>query len=174
MKSIAKQSKHIVRDARRRGVTIAVAESITGGKVASSLVGVPGASAVLRLGVVAYATEMKRRVLKVDGRLLDKHGAVHAKVAKQMAQGVRKLGAIGKDAVTIGVSTTGVAGPDPQDGEEVGVVFIGIAVGELVEAHRFVFEGGRNEIRYSATQAALDLVQQVLREFNASGNETLE
>ena len=167
MKSLTKQAKHIVRNARRRGVTIAVAESITGGKLASTLVGIPGASAVLRLGIVAYATEMKRRVLGVDGRLLDKHGAVHPKVAKQMALGVRKLGAIGKDAVTIGVATTGVAGPDPQDGAEVGLTFIAVSVGDETVVHEYRFEGGRNEIRYEATQTALTLIEDILTEFKA-------
>lgn len=170
VKSATKQAKGIIRDARRRGVTIAVAESLTGGKLASTLVAVPGASAVFRLGVVAYAAEMKRRVLKVDAKLLDKHGAVHPKVAKQMAEGVRKLGAIGKDSASIGVATTGVAGPDPQDGQEVGLVYIGVSVGDETTAHEFRFEGGRNEIRYSTTQAALKLVEEALGKFKGKSD----
>src|SRR5258708_21980260 len=90
------------------GQTVATAESLTGGLVAAALTDVPGASNAFRGGVIAYATELKARLLDVDGHMLDLHGAVYAPVAAAMAAGVRdRLGA------TIGVATTGVAGPDP-------------------------------------------------------------
>jgi nicotinamide-nucleotide amidase len=97
------------------GETVAAAESLTGGLVAAALTDVPGASNAFRGGVVAYATELKAQLLGVDVGILKKHGPVYAPVAAAMAEGVRnRLGA------TIGVSTTGVAGPGPQDGHRGG------------------------------------------------------
>ena len=93
------------------GQTVAAAESLTGGLVAAALTDVPGSSSAFRGCVVAYATELKAQLLGVDSRLLAAHGPVYAPVAAAMAEGVRtRLGA------TIGVATTGVAGPDPADG----------------------------------------------------------
>lgn len=167
MTSTTKVAKRVVRGARRRGFTIAVAESLTGGRVASAIVAVPRASTVLRLGVVAYAAEMKRRVLKVDGGLLDKHGSVHPKVALQMAEGVRKLAAVGKDIASMGVATTGVAGPDPTDGHAVGVVHIAVSHPGGSIQREFAFEGGRNTIREAATLQALLLLEEALGESQA-------
>ena len=84
----------------------------------------PGASAVVRGSVVAYATELKAQVLGVDADLLAAGGAVQAEVARQMATGVCRV--LGAD---VGVATTGVAGPDPQDGQPVGTVFVAVALG---------------------------------------------
>ncbi|MFI6942664.1 CinA family protein [Streptomyces sp. NPDC050418] len=105
-----------------RGQTLAVAESLTGGMVAAEITAVPGASKVLRGSVTAYATEIKHQVLGVDDALLAARGAVDPDVARQMALGVRRL--LGADW---GIATTGVAGPDPQDGQEVGTVFVAVA-----------------------------------------------
>lgn len=168
MTSKTKSAKRIIRDARRRGLTVAVAESLTGGKVASALVAVPRASTVLRLGVVAYASEMKRRVLKVDGRLLDKHGSVHPKVARQMAEGVRKLASIGHEAASIGVATTGVAGPEPTDGHDVGVVHIAVVYDGGVLQREYAFDGSRSAIRDAATEAALRLLEEALGELEGA------
>ncbi|NGO68779.1 CinA family protein [Streptomyces boncukensis] len=107
---------------RERGQTLAVAESLTGGLVAAELTAVPGASRAFRGSVTAYATELKRALLGVDGALLAERGAVDAEVARQMARGVRA--ALGADW---GVATTGVAGPRPQDGQPVGTVFLAVA-----------------------------------------------
>lgn len=107
---------------RGEGSTVAVAESLTGGLLAAALVDVPGASATFRGSVTAYATELKASVLGVDEGLLAVHGPVHPVVARQMAEGVRRL--LG---ATYGVATTGVAGPDPQDGQPVGTVHLAVA-----------------------------------------------
>ncbi|WP_432063131.1 CinA family protein [Streptomyces sp. S1] len=105
-----------------RGQTLAVAESLTGGLVAAELTGVPGASASFRGSVTAYATTLKHELLGVDGALLAERGAVDPEVASQMAAGVRaRLGA------DWGIATTGVAGPDPQDGQPVGTVYVAVA-----------------------------------------------
>lgn len=135
---------------RERGWTVAVAESLTGGQVASALVDVPGASAVMRGGVVAYATDVKRDVLGVDAALLAAEGAVHPEVARQMAAGVAAL--LGAD---VGIATTGVAGPDPQDGKDVGTVCIAVRtpVGEMVQT--FHVDGDRAAIRSATTARAL-------------------
>lgn len=98
--------------ARRARLTVAVAESLTGGRVAAALTAVPGASAVLRGSVTAYATDLKASVLGVDPALLSRSGAVDPEVARQMAVGVRRV--CGAD---VGIATTGVAGPDEQDGK---------------------------------------------------------
>ncbi|MEZ3159801.1 CinA family protein [Microbacterium sp. BWT-B31] len=133
-----------------RGWTVAVAESLTGGLVASSLIDVPGASASVRGGVVAYATEVKRLVLGVDAELLAARGAVDGEVALQMAEGVRSL-----LRADVGVATTGVAGPEPQDGQPVGTVWIGVATPAGATANQFLLEGDRAAIRRECAERAL-------------------
>jgi nicotinamide-nucleotide amidase len=140
-----------------RGQTLAVAESLTGGALAAAVVDVPGASAVFRGGVVAYATELKHRLLGVDADLLARRGAVDPDVAVQMADGVRaQLGA------TWGLATTGVAGPDPQDGVPPGIVYVAVSgpEGSLAEGLRLA--GGRSEVRAGSVAAALDLLVRAL------------
>lgn len=136
------------------GQTVGCAESLTGGLVVARLVDTPGASAVVRGGVVAYATPVKTSVLAVDAALLAQRGAVDAEVARQMALGAQRV--LGADWA---VATTGVAGPDPQDGMPVGCVFVAVAGpdGSLaVERHDLA--GGRAEIREGAVDAALALL----------------
>ncbi|KJS57616.1 competence protein [Streptomyces rubellomurinus subsp. indigoferus] len=138
---------------RAEGGTLAVAESLTGGLLAAALVDVPGASATFRGSVTAYATGLKASVLGVDEGLLDVYGPVHPLVAGQMAEGVRRL--LGAD---YGLATTGVAGPEPQDGQPVGTVHLAVAGpgGTLVRSPRL--SGGRATIRHGAVTAALELL----------------
>src|SRR5664280_1577701 len=103
------------------GETVAVAESLTGGLVAAALTDVPGASVVVRGGVLAYATDVKAGVLGVDKVLLARVGAVDGDVAEQMASGVRSL-----MGATYGLATTGVAGADRVEGKPVGTVYVAI------------------------------------------------
>jgi nicotinamide-nucleotide amidase len=117
----ARLAAEVLRLLEARGETLAVAESLTGGLVAAEVTAVPGASRVFRGSVTAYATELKHEVLGVDGTLLAERGAVDADVALQMAAGVRAV--LGADW---GIATTGVAGPDPQDGHAVGTVFVAV------------------------------------------------
>ena len=141
----------------QRGETVAVAESLTGGLVAATLISVPGASAVVRGGVVAYMTDLKASLLDVDPELLAREGAVHPDVAAAMAHGVAdRLGA------TYGVATTGVAGPDPQDGHPVGEVWIAVSGpghawerGETVVRQDLDPGLGREGIRAAAVAEAL-------------------
>jgi nicotinamide-nucleotide amidase len=137
--------------------TVAVAESLTGGSVASAITDVPGASVVLRGGVVCYSTESKRDVLGVDPELLDREGPVHAGVAREMAARAREL--FGAD---YGVGTTGVAGPAPQGERPVGRVHVAV-VGPTttvdVELH---LHGDREAIRRQAAVQALDLLRRTV------------
>lgn len=140
-----------------RGQTLAVAESLTGGALAAAIVDVPGASAVLRGAVVAYATDLKHALLGVDADLLAAEGAVHPEVARQMANGVRdRLGA------TWGLATTGVAGPDPQDGVPPGTVYVAVAGPDRSRVERLLLPGGRGEIRAASVRRALLLLGVVL------------
>ena len=136
-----------------RGLTVAVAESLTGGLVVAELTRVAGASAVVRGGVIAYATGLKQQLLGVDEALLAEVGPVHADVAAQMAAGVAsRLGA------SIGLSTTGVAGPDAQDGQDVGTVYVGLAVAGHLTTHRLALSGSREQIRRATVDASLELL----------------
>lgn len=142
---------------RARGLTLAVAESLTGGMVAARLVDVPGASAVLRGGVVAYATDLKAALLGVDAGLLGREGAVHPDVAVQMAQGARsRLGA------DVGLATTGVAGPDPQDGHPPGTVHVAVVTATGSRVASPVVAGTRADVREHAVREVLALARVVL------------
>ena len=143
----------LVASLAERGETLACAESLTGGLVSAAVTDVPGASAVLRGGIVSYATEVKTSVLGVDAGLLARTGAVDADVAQQMAEGVCRV--LGSDW---GVATTGVAGPDPQDGAAVGTVFVAVFGPGGAEVHEHHFSGDRPAIRTAAVRAALELL----------------
>jgi len=144
---------------RAGGQTVAVAESLTGGLVAAALTDVPGSSAVFRGGVVAYATELKAELLGVDAMMLRRHGAIYPPVAAAMAQGVRaRLGA------TYGVATTGVAGPDPADGQPVGTAHIAVSVADDTVVRTIALAGDRHEIRRLTVEHVLGLLLGRLRE----------
>ncbi|WP_254786937.1 CinA family protein [Curtobacterium sp. MCBA15_001] len=145
----------VVAELTVRGESVAVAESLTGGLVVSALVAVPGASAVVRGGVVAYATPVKASVLGVSAELLASNGAVDPEVARQMAAGVRTALAVDGVPATWGISTTGVAGPDPQDGQPVGTVFVGIASAAGAEAFELHLDGDRDAIRQATVSELL-------------------
>ena len=141
------------------GRTIAVAESLTGGLLAAALVAVPGASAAFRGGVVAYATELKAEALGVDVAMLKAHGPVYAPVAAAMAEGVRK-----RLQATIGVATTGVAGPDPQNGYPPGTVHIAVSLADDTVVRTIALAGNRDEIRRLTVERVLGLLLGRLRE----------
>ncbi|MFF9869016.1 CinA family protein [Streptomyces sp. NPDC013953] len=141
-----------------RDQTVAVAESLTGGLVAAELTSVPGASRSFRGSVTAYATELKRDLLGVDGALLEDRGAVDPDVALQMAAGVRSRLRAGW-----GVATTGVAGPEPQDGQPVGTVFVAVcgpSGGPLGDGKVVALRlnGDRAEIRRESVRSVLELL----------------
>ena len=145
-----------------RGLTVATAESLTGGLVSAAIIDVPGASRVMRGGIVAYDTRAKHTLVGVDERLLSERGAVDPRVAEQLAEGVRTAFTLDGVAADMGISTTGVAGPDPQDGQPVGTVFVGVAMAGESRVSQFLFEGDRASIRAATVQAALSLALEML------------
>lgn len=112
----------LVRLLRQAGQTVACCESLTAGLLSATIAEVPGASRVLRGGLVTYATDLKETLAGVDAALLTQHGPVAAETAAQMAQGARQV--CGSDWA---LALTGVAGPESQDGHPVGEVFLGVA-----------------------------------------------
>ena len=146
-----------VAGAVEQGLTVATAESLTAGMVAAVLADIPGASAMLQGGVMSYQNSVKADVLGVPRDLLDAVGAVDGQVAAAMAAGARRI--CGAD---IGVSTTGVAGPEPHGGKDVGAVYVGIATADGSAAYPYSFDGNRLEIRALACAAALERLLEVL------------
>ena len=152
-------ARALLQAAADRGVSLAIAESLTGGQVSSSLVEVPGASRVLVGAVVAYATRIKAQVLGVDAAHLERTGPVDRDVALQMAHGVRRL--LGAD---LGLATTGVAGPGPADGHPAGTVHVAVAA-SWGHGHRELhLSGDRSQIRRATVMEVCELAIGFLRE----------
>lgn len=140
---------------KEKGLLLATAESLTGGLIAAKLTDVPGASAVLRGGVVSYTNEVKHAVLGVPQALLDEYGAVSEPVARAMAEGARRA-----CLSDVAVAVTGVAGPARDDRENpVGTVYIAAATanGTVCALHRFGEDKSRAEIRALTVEAAVAL-----------------
>jgi nicotinamide-nucleotide amidase len=133
--------------------TLATAESLTGGLLAATITSVPGASGCYRGGIVAYATDVKHRLLDVPEDVLQLHGAVSAETAEAMAAGARE----GLDG-TYGLATTGVAGPDPHEGKPVGLVYVAVAGPLGNSSGRHHFTGKRAVVRADAVAAVLSLL----------------
>ena len=143
----------LVRALAERHETVSVAESLTGGLLAATLVEIPGVSAVFRGGLVVYATELKHTLAGVPQRLLDERGPVDPEVAVALAAGVRER--CGSDW---GLATTGVAGPEPQDGKPVGMVFIAVAGPRGARFRELSLAGSRAEIRAASVTCVLSLL----------------
>jgi nicotinamide-nucleotide amidase len=141
-----------------RGQTLAVAESLTGGLLAATIVDVPGASAVFRGGLVVYATDLKASLAGVDPALLAERGPVDPDVARGLARGAAlRCGA------DWGLATTGVAGPDPQGGVAPGTVYIGLSYPDgRTEARRLELVGDRPAIRRAVVASALTLIAEAV------------
>ncbi|WP_433532032.1 CinA family protein [Micromonospora sp. CA-263727] len=136
------------------GETVATVESLTGGLLAATIVDVAGASAVYRGGLVVYATELKERLADVPADLLAERGPVDGDVAVALAEcGRRRCGA------DWGLATTGVAGPESQDGKPVGLVFVAVAGPRGTEVRQLDLDGGRERIRAGAVTEALRLLK---------------
>jgi PncC family amidohydrolase len=138
-----------------RGLTVATAESCTGGLVAHLLTEVPGSSAYLRGAIVAYADDVKHAELGVSTEVLDAHGAVSAQVALAMAEGVRtRLG------TTLGVAVTGIAGPDGgSSAKPVGLVYVAVSgAGETPEVRRFLWTEDRSGNKRASAEAAITML----------------
>jgi PncC family amidohydrolase len=136
------------------GVTVALAESCTGGMVTAALTAIPGSSGYVAGGVVSYSDDAKRDLLGVDPAVLAAHGAVSAQVARAMA-----LGARGRFAATLAASVTGIAGPDGGTAEKpVGLTYLGVADAAGVDVRRVIWNGDRSANRVESTVAVLELL----------------
>jgi nicotinamide-nucleotide amidase len=132
------------------GATLATAESLTGGRLAAAVTSVPGASASYVGGFVTYATELKRSLLGVPDDVVERYGVVSAECARAMAVGCRDA-----TGATYALTTTGVAGPDPQEGKPVGLVFVSVAGPDGVSAVTMELVGDRHQIQDRACREAL-------------------
>lgn len=147
-----------VRALARRGATLATCESLTAGLLAATVASVPGASGVLRGGLITYGTDLKASLAGVDASLLREHGAVHPEVARQMAAGARAV-----CGAAIGLACTGVAGPDEQDGQPVGRVLLAVDHGApAVPVRELMLDGDRARIRRATVDECLAFVREVL------------
>ncbi len=140
---------------RARGLTLATAESCTGGLVAALLTAIPGASAVFERGFVTYSNAAKNETLDVAADLIATHGAVSREVAEAMAAGARA-----RAGTSLALAITGIAGPEGGSAEKpVGLVWFGLARADGTKAIAKKFVGDRNTIRAAATKEAISLLQ---------------
>jgi nicotinamide-nucleotide amidase len=139
----------------RRHETVATCESLTGGMVLAELTSVPGSSAVVRGGLVTYATDLKTSLAGVPAELITEHGVVSKAVAEAMAEGARSA-----CGATWGIGLTGVAGPDTVDGLAPGTVCLGVAGPEVTISVQERFDGDRAEVRRRTVVRAFDLLSQ--------------
>lgn len=143
----------VVAELVRRGETVATCESLTGGLVAAELTSVPGSSAVVRGGLVTYATDLKTSLAAVAAEVIASHGVVSCEVAEAMARGARRA-----CGATWGIGLTGVAGPDPVDGLPPGTVCLAVAGPPGVVCVQERFEGDRGAVRRASVARALQLL----------------
>ena len=141
-----------------RRQTMATAESLTGGLVAATVVEIPGVSAVYRGGMVVYATELKHSLAGVPEDLLAERGPVDPDVARELAVGVRD-----RCGADWGLATTGVAGPEPQDGVPVGVVYVAVAGPDGATVRELRLKGNRADVRDGSATAVLTLLVETMR-----------
>ena len=142
---------------KAKNFTVATAESCTGGLLASRLTDVAGSSAYVKGGVVSYCNEIKRDILHVKAETLDEFGAVSRQTALEMATNVREI-----FSTTIGLSTTGVAGPSSSEGKPVGLVYVAIVGENFSAVKEFHFKGSRTEIKAQAVEAVLKILTEHL------------
>jgi nicotinamide-nucleotide amidase len=141
-----------------KNLSISLAESCTGGLIASRLTDVPGASASLMYGIISYSNASKINILGVNEATISSYGAVSSQTAEEMAVGAKRI-----NGTDIGLSITGIAGPDGGTTEKpVGLCYVGIAIGDTVTAHKFLFIGNRKRIKWNASSRALDLLRREL------------
>ncbi len=142
----------------QRKLTLALAESCTGGLVGHRITDVPGSSEYLLGGIVAYSYDAKELLLGVKHNTLYDHGAVSAETAIEMARGVRR--ALGAD---IGISVTGIAGPGGGlPGKPVGLVYIGLSARDVERVEKFVWDKDRAGNKWASSEAALQMLQEYL------------
>lgn len=142
-----------------RDLTIAVAESCTGGLLAAALADLPESSRRFLGGVVSYSSDRKVDVLGVPAELIEREGVVSRATAREMANAARRL-----FKSDIALAVTGVAGPGVQDGKPVGLTYIGASIGSQTEVREYRWPGGRFTNRAASVEAAIDLAAELLEE----------
>ncbi|SFC52886.1 nicotinamide-nucleotide amidase [Nocardioides terrae] len=147
---------------RAEGSTVATAESLTGGRLAVRFTDVPGVSETYLGGAVTYATPLKASMLGVDAEIIDEFGVISSQCAEAMASGVRAT-----TGATYGLSTTGVAGPDDQEGKPAGTVYVGLAGPGFVTSQLLELDGDRTDIQEATCDAVLAALEERLREHTA-------
>lgn len=158
---LSQTAENTVKKLKEKGLTLATAESCTGGLLSAAITSVSGVSQVFELGVTSYSCRIKNKVLGVEERVLTDFGAISEQTARQMAENVRAIA--GSD---IGASVTGVAGPDSSEGHPVGYIFIAVAgeKGTKVQLLNLRDEG-RDAVRQTAVCAVLELIDYYTEEF---------
>lgn len=144
---------------KARGLTLSAAESCTGGLLASTLVGIPGASAVFHEGFVTYTNRAKEHTLHVPPEIIGAYGAISAETAREMAAGAAACA--GTDAA---ISVTGNAGPDADEGKPVGMVYVGVSYRGKTRILSLSLSGSRNEIRRESVRKALCFCAEICKE----------
>lgn len=143
---------------KKQHLTVATAESCTGGLIAHTLTNISGSSDYFERGVVSYSNESKIELLDVSENLLKEHGAVSEQVAKAMAEGIRT-----RSNVDIGIATTGIAGPTGGTSEKpVGLAYIAFSTKENTYVKKFLFKGNRLQNKESTCDAVLDMLYDYL------------
>lgn len=150
------EQQKIIEKLIAKGITVATAESCTGGLIAATITDVAGASAIFGYGMVTYSNEAKEKILGVKGETLAAHGAVSEACAMEMAKGLKEVS--GADCA---VSVTGIAGPGGGSVEKpVGLVYMGLALGDQVYVKRNLFQGSRDEIRRQTVKTVLTFIEE--------------
>ncbi|MEM3018560.1 MAG: CinA family protein [Candidatus Bathyarchaeia archaeon] len=144
---------------KERGLSLACAESITGGLISDRITDVPGSSSYFKGSIVCYSVQAKMDLLSIPEHLIREKGVISAEVAERMAEGVRET--MGSD---IGLSTTGLAGPEGSEGKPVGTVFVGLSAPGHTLVRTLSLQGDRRTIKEAASEAALDLLISFLEE----------
>ncbi|MEV4655655.1 CinA family protein [Micromonospora sp. NPDC049301] len=159
----------VVHSLSQRHETLATVESLTGGLLAASIVEIAGVSGVYQGGLVVYATELKAELAGVPAELLAERGPVDPDVAAALAEGGRR-----RCGADWGLATTGVAGPEPQDGKPVGLVYVAVAGPKGGEVRQLDLDGGRDHVRSAAVTEALRLLAERIRAADAEDAEAEE
>ncbi len=145
----------------KNGLTISTAESCTGGLISGRIINVPGASEIIKVGFVTYSNKAKRKYLGVKRTTLEKYGAVSAECAKEMVKGL-----IAQTKADVGLSATGIAGPDGGTEEKpVGLVYVGCSVCGNVKVKELHLDGDRMQIRNQTVTEALNLLRMCILEY---------
>ncbi len=152
-------SAQVIHKLTDSGLTLATCESLTGGALGAALCSVAGASKVYRGGLITYASDLKTSLAGVDADWIKTNGVINGETARQMA-----LGAAKQCQSVTAISTTGVAGPDGQDGHLPGEVWVGVMISDRVFSKQFHFEGGRELIRQQTVKASLNYFLQLIGE----------